>query len=409
MHNFENCTKCTVCTVYCPVSAVNPSYPGPKQAGPDGERLRLKKPRYFNEALKYCLNCKRCELACPSNVPIADIIQSARIRYTRSAPSLRDRMLAETDVVGRLATAVAPVVNTALRSPAIKAVLGATAGIAPQRTMPAYARERFTTWFRRNAEESQKQYPRQVTFFHGCYVNYNNPDLGRDLVAVFNAFGIGIRLMADEKCCGIAKIANRLTARASRDALINLESIRCAVAETGNPVVATGSTCTYTMRDEYPHLLGLDNADVRDNITLAVKFLYSLIESGEVTPVWRDDVSMRLAYHVPCHMQKLGWTYYTTSLMRMIPGVELTVLDADCCGMAGTYGFKKENYRYSSEIGRPLFDKLADLSPDMVVSDCETCKWQIEMSTPFKVENPVTILARTLDLEKTAARNRKNH
>ena len=81
-NNFEQCIKCTVCTVYCPVVPVNPLYPGPKQAGPDGERLRLKKGLFFDNTLKYCLNCKRCEVACPSGVRIGDIIQSARIKYS---------------------------------------------------------------------------------------------------------------------------------------------------------------------------------------------------------------------------------------------------------------------------------------------------------------------------------------
>ena len=65
---FESCIKCTVCTTTCPVSRVNPRYPGPKQAGPDGERLRLKDGALYDEALKYCINCKRCEVACPSDV-----------------------------------------------------------------------------------------------------------------------------------------------------------------------------------------------------------------------------------------------------------------------------------------------------------------------------------------------------
>ena len=77
-NNFEQCIKCTICTVYCPVAAVNPNYPGPKQAGPDGERLRLKKFNFYDESLKYCINCKRCEVACPSNVKIGDIIQDRK-------------------------------------------------------------------------------------------------------------------------------------------------------------------------------------------------------------------------------------------------------------------------------------------------------------------------------------------
>ncbi|VTM89860.1 Anaerobic glycerol-3-phosphate dehydrogenase subunit C [Raoultella ornithinolytica] len=80
---FESCIKCTVCTTSCPVSRVNPRYPGPKQAGPDGERLRLKDGALYDEALKYCINCKRCEVACPSDVKIGDIIQRARAQYSQ--------------------------------------------------------------------------------------------------------------------------------------------------------------------------------------------------------------------------------------------------------------------------------------------------------------------------------------
>lgn len=84
-HSFESCIKCTVCTTYCPVAKVNPLYPGPKQAGPDGERLRLKDPALYDEALKYCTNCKRCEVACPSDVKIGDIIQRARADFARAS------------------------------------------------------------------------------------------------------------------------------------------------------------------------------------------------------------------------------------------------------------------------------------------------------------------------------------
>ena len=102
--NFEQCIKCTVCTVYCPVAAVNPLYPGPKQAGPDGERLRLKRPEFFDESLKWCLNCKRCEVACPSNVRIGDIIQAARIKHSKKKPGLREYILANTDFMGTMAS-----------------------------------------------------------------------------------------------------------------------------------------------------------------------------------------------------------------------------------------------------------------------------------------------------------------
>ncbi len=405
-NGFEQCIKCTVCTVYCPVVPVNPLYPGPKQAGPDGERLRLKKGVFFDESLKYCLNCKRCEVACPSGVRIGDIIQSARIKYSRHSPSLRDMILASTDLVGSTATIAAPIVNSVVRLKPVKAVMDGVMKIDKHRTFPEYASRTFESWYRKHARASQDGYRNHLSYFHGCYVNYNFPKLGIDFVKVMNALGYGVHLLGGEKCCGVALISNGMINSAKKNAAHNVGLFKESVENRKYPVVATSSTCTFTVRDEYPHLLGVDNSSVRDNIFLATRFIYGLIDEGKVKLVFRKDYGRKIAYHTPCHLEKLGWGIFSTSLMKMIPGVTFSMLDSNCCGIAGTYGFKKENYQVSQAIGKPLFDQICSIAPDVVVTDCETCKWQIEMSTPFKVMHPVSILAEALDLEATAAANR---
>lgn len=404
-NNFEQCTKCTICTAYCPVVEVNPLYPGPKQAGPDGERYRLKEPMYYDMGLKYCLNCKRCEVACPSGVRIGDIIALAKAKNGPKIPKLRDVVLANTDFVGSVATVVAPVVNTTLRMGAVKKVMDVTLGVDHHRTMPAYASQKFTTWFRKEAAAKQREFERSVTYFHGCYANYNYPQLGKDLVKLLNAIGYGVNLMEGERCCGVAKIVNGLMKDATRDAKRNIGQMRRAV-EMGDQIVTTSSTCTFTLRDEYEHVLGLDNSDVRDSISLATRFIYRLVESGQVRLAFRDDFRMRAAYHSACHIEKLGWSIYSTTLLRMIPGMELIMLPSQCCGIAGTYGFKKENYKYSQAIGQPLFDHIEKLGVEIVTTECETCKWQIEMSTSAKVMNPISILAEAIDVEKTRELNK---
>lgn len=395
-NNFEQCIKCTVCTVYCPVAAVNPDYPGPKQAGPDGERLRLKKPNFYDEALKYCINCKRCEVACPSNVKIGDIIQLARIRYSEKKPKLRDFMLANTDLVGTLSTPLAPIVNVTLGLKPVKAVLDGVLKIDHRRTFPKYAFGTFESWYKKEAAR-QAAYPEQVSYFHGCYVNYNNPQLGKDLVKVMNAFGVGVQLLKKEKCCGVALISNGFIEQARKQANINIRSIREAVIEKKMPVIATSSTCTFTIRDEYPHLLGIENTDVRDQMELATRYIYRLMSRKKVQLNFRKDKKLKIAYHTPCHLEKLGWAYYSIELLKLIPNVELTVLDSQCCGIAGTYGFKKENYKTSQDIGESLFRQIEAADFDYVVTDCETCKWQIEMSTTKRCEHPVSILAMALE------------
>ena len=405
-NNFEQCLKCTVCTVYCPVAAVKPEYPGPKQAGPDGERLRLKKPAFFDESLKYCLNCKRCEVACPHDVRIGDIIQSARIKHSTKKPGLREMMLANTDFMGTVATTMAPVVNASLGLKPVKAILDSVMKIDAHRTFPKYASQKFETWYHRHAEADQAKYAHHVSFFHGCYINYNYPQLGKDFVRVMNALGYGVHLLDREKCCGVALISNGLIDQARHQAEINLDSVRKSAAK-GMSVIGASSTCVFTMRDEYPHLLGIDNADVRENINLATRFIFSLIDSGKAKIAFRPDYKLHLAYHTACHMEKMGWAIYSIEALRMIPGVKLTVLPSQCCGIAGTYGFKKENYPTSQAIGSTLFRKIEEIKPDYVVTDCETCKWQIEMSTSVSVKHPISILADALDFDRTTALNLK--
>ena len=400
VNNFEQCLKCSICTVYCPVSAVTPLYPGPKQAGPDGERYRLKNKEFFDEALKMCLNCKRCEVACPNDVHIGDIIQAARIKYSTHKPSLRDMMLANTDLVGTMASPFAPIANPVLKLKPMKAVLHSVMGIDKHRTFPDYSNRKFESWFKKEAAPNQDQYSKHVSYFHGCYVNYNYPQLGKDFVKVMNAVGYGVHLLEKEKCCGVALIANGMPKQAKRQGEVNMTSMRKAIAQ-GHAVLTTSSTCTFTMRDEYDHLLGIDNHDVRDSISLATRFLLQLIEKGEIKLAFKKDYHKRVAYHSACHMERMGWVPYSTRLLRMIPGLDFVMLESQCCGISGTYGFKKENYERSQAIGSKLFANIDAANPDFVATDCETCKWQIEMSTGVKVLNPISILAEAIDIEKT--------
>lgn len=213
---FESCIKCTVCTTACPVSRVNPRYPGPKQAGPDGERLRLKDGALYDDALKYCINCKRCEVACPSDVKIGDIIQRARAQYSQQTPTLRDAILSHTDLMGTLSTPFAPLVNATTGLKPVRRLLDTALKIDHRRTLPKYGFGTFRRAYRQLAA-GQAQYGEQVAFFHGCYVNYNHPQLGKDLIRVVNALGTGVQLLSKEKCCGVPLIANGfLTKHASK-------------------------------------------------------------------------------------------------------------------------------------------------------------------------------------------------
>ena len=154
------------------------------------------------------------------------------------------------------------------------------------------------------------------------------------------------------------KIQKIIIEQAKKQAKMNIEAIRESVLVKNMPVIATSSTCAFTIRDEYPHLLSVDNADVREQVELATRYVYRLMARQGVKLKFKQNQKIRVAYHTPCHMEKLGWAYYSIELLKLIPNVELTVLDSQCCGIAGTYGFKKENYKTSQDIGESLFRQI---------------------------------------------------
>lgn len=396
--SFESCIKCTACTAVCPVSRNNPFYPGPKQSGPDGERLRLKSADFYDEALKYCTNCKRCEVACPSDVKIGDIIIRARNTHVerQNKPlkhKLRDAILSNTDLMGKLNTPLAPVVNTITGLKATRFLLEKTLNVSKHRTLPKYSFGSFRNWYLKKEAARQAQFSEKVAYYHGCYVNYNNPQLGKDLIDVFNAMNIGVVLLEKEKCCGLPLTVNGFPKRAKELAAFNVNQIEKVVEELN--VVGTSSSCTMNLRDECHHILGIDNTKIRPHLDIVTRYLYKLFQQGKRLPL--KPMPLRLAYHTACHVDKAGWAPYTLDVIRQIPGVEVVMLPSQCCGIAGTYGFKSENYDVSQAIGKNLFDHINNGGFDFVISECETCKWQIDMSSNLTCLHPISLLAMALD------------
>ena len=400
--NFQDCLKCNICAEVCPMMEANPLYPGPKQAGPDELRYRIKDSAFFDNALKYCLNCKRCEVACPSGVKVGDIVARAKIKYGHSQHKMRDLMLSSTDLVGGMATTFAPIVNLALSLGITKSVLDSTFGVSAHASMPKYASKRFEQWFK-TVKAHQEGYSRFVEYFHGCYVNYNYPQLGQDFVTLMNACGYGVHILEKQKCCGVALIANGFASQATSAAKANLASIRKA----SQPVLTTSSSCTLTIKEEYSTILDQDTSDIQSKVQMAVKWLYDRIDRGEVRLAFRKDFKMKAAYHTPCHLQKLGNQIYSIALLKMIPGLDLKVLEQKCCGISGTFGFKKENYAISQKIGSQLYESIYAANPEVVITDCETCKWQIEGACEIPVFNPISILVQALDIEQTTKLNER--
>lgn len=393
--SFDHCIKCTVCTMYCPVSQATHLFPGPKQSGPDAERLRIKNPELVDASLKYCTNCKRCEIACPSDVKIAEIIQSAKWKYVKVhwfRP--RDFFMSRTDLVGGLATLFSSLTNFIINLKIVKVFMHLFLKIPYRSVFPAYQKGTFTRLYKRKFLKEQKAFEKRVVFFHGCYINYNNHSLGKDIIKVMNALGYGVDL-AKEKCCGVPLIANGYIEKAKKNAKYNIESL----GKTGEtPIISASSSCSYALMHEYPSFLELDNSSYIDRLDYITKFIYDEFTAGNIPDM--KPAGIRCAYHSPCHLERMGGVIYTLGVLKMIPGLDLVVLNSECCGIAGTYGFKNENYEISRSVGQNLFRLIEKAEPEFVITDCETCRMQIEMNTKYEVLHPVTLIAMALKEKK---------
>ncbi len=390
--SFDHCIKCTVCTIYCPVAKATHLFPGPKQSGPDAERLRIKSPELVDSGLKYCTNCKRCEVACPSDVKIADLIQEAKWNYGKKHFSLRNFLLSRMDWMGILLSPFSPIVNFFTGQRIVKFFMEMFIGIASGRSFPQFKTGSFQKWFKKETPD-QKIFPEQVVYFHGCSVNRMDHDLGKDLVKVLNAMNIGIQV-PEQKCCGVPAIANGDVKRAKKNARFNIASLDKASGKEKKKIIQTCSSGSYALKYEYKNFLHMDNNEIYDNIEYVTKFLFDQFEKGNMPKM--NPVHIRAAYHSPCHLERMGGVMYTIDVLKRIPGLDLVILHSECCGLSGTYGFKKEYFDISKSVGSELFKRIEAATPEIVITDCVTCKWQIENFTPYEVVHPLTLIARAI-------------
>jgi glycerol-3-phosphate dehydrogenase subunit C len=295
--------------------------------------------------------------------------------------------------MGGVATRVSFLVNLFITLPPVKFFLDRFLRIPSERRFPRYARGTFRSWYRKH-RRTQEAFAEKAVYFHGCYVNYNNHELGKDVVTVLNAMNVGV-IVAEEKCCGVPLIANGYIEKARKNARFNIDSLAAAASGNGARIVSASSSCSFALKHEYRNLLELDNSAIFDSLYYITRFIHERFQKGNV-PNLRP-VPIRAAYHSPCHLERMGGVMNTIEVLKKIPGLDLTILHSECCGIAGTYGFKKEYYKVAQKVGSELFKRIERAAPQIVITDCETCKWQIEMSTPYRVEHPVTVLARAID------------
>ena len=393
-NNTDVCIRCATCMAVCPVSRVTPKFPGPKQAGPGAERFRRPGEPSVDEWIDLCIGCHLCDIVCSSGVNISELNLIAKAKYLdEKGRPFRDWLLTHAYLFGRLGSLFSPLANLLLRNSTVRWMVEAILRIDRRRELPGYDSSTFRQWFKEHYSKGNKKVVstrNRVAYFYGCYINTNEVDVGKATVQVLEANGFEVTL-PPQRCCGIPMLGNGDFKGAKKMGLHNVSSFLQTV-RSGLDLVFSSTSCGYMIKHDYGHLLNIPGSEEVAKCTFDIfEFLRNLRESNGFNKNFKE-LSVKAAYFAPCHLRALGTGLPALEILRLIPGLKIEMIDADCCGMGGAFGFKKEKYEISQEIGNDLAEAVDRLNPEVILSDCEGCRLQIRHLTGLKVLHPIQIL-----------------
>ncbi len=385
----DHCVKCTICETHCPVSAVTPLFSGPKFVGPQAERFRHDES--VDHSLDYCSSCGTCTLVCPQGVQIAELNSQARAVMKSDHMPVRDQLISRTTLMGMAMTPVAPIANAALRIKPLRTVVEKVMGIHRDAPMPTARTQTLSGWLKKRTPPTRKPTRGAVVFFHGCAGGYFEVETSKRSIEVLEHLGFEV-VVPKQGCCGLAQQSNGLFDGATEQVLKLCDDLRAAGKEL--TIISSSGSCTGMLKHEAHEIMGVDDARLKDvgtRIRDIMEFLLELHDAGEL-PTDFKTIDLTVPYHAPCQLKAQGMGQPAMEVLRLIPGVVPVESGVTCCGIAGTYGLKKEKYEIAQAVGKPLFEMVKATNPDLALCDTETCRWQISKSSGVRTEHPIFLV-----------------
>jgi len=234
---------------------------------------------------------------------------------------------------------------------------------------------------------------KRLAYFAGCFARFHDPQGEAEAtVKVLEANGVEV-VVPEQRCCGIALITMGAERSVVADARRNLE-VLLPLVDRGFTVVASAPSCGLALIEDYPRILGTEEARHLAAHTIDIhQYLWQLHERGELRTDFRP-VPISVVYHNACHSVAQGIVEEPIKLLKLIPGVEVRPIDDSCCGIAGTYGMKSENYERAMEIGAPLFHEIERTKAEAILTGCGTCNIQVAHGVKREVVHTMAILRR---------------
>ena len=379
---FDICHGCRRCVSLCQSF---PTLFDQVDATADGEVHGVKKEAYWS-VVDQCYLCDLCFMTkCPYTPPHPWnldfphlMLRAKAIKFKQGGVKAGEKFLASTDVHGQFAgiPVVVQTVNAVNKTKLARRVMDKALGVHPEAWMPELATQRFR-WSapkqgRATIVNNGQRSPGKVAIFATCYVNYNEPGIGHDLVKLLEHNDIPYVIVDKESCCGMPKLELGDLDAVARHKAANMPLL-ARYARDGYAIVSAVPSCTLMFKQELP-LMFPDCADtlaVQEAMFDPFEYFIARHKDGLLKIDFKTALG-RVSYHIPCHgrVQKIGKK--TEEMFKLIGSkVELTLNTVErCSGHAGTYGVKTATHKIAMKIGKPVFKAMARDQPDVISSDC---------------------------------------
>ncbi len=344
-----------------------------------------------------CIGCKACAAECPSSVDMGKIKVEFLAQYYRAnGTPLRARLFGHIAALSRMGSGpLAPLANATMRHPLARAIMERTLGVSRERTLPAFAPEPFTSWFRKRG--APQGTAKQVVLFNDSFNTWNEPHIAIAATEVLEALGYEV-LLPGHRCCGRPMMSEGLVEDA-RQAALNVVSRLAAHVAAGIPVVGLEPSCLLMLRDEYRYLLPDDERveHVAQKAMLFEEFIAQLADRGELELAF-EKAARKLLLHGHCHQRALVGTGPSMRALGLPENYEVEEVDSGCCGMAGSFGYEREHYELSLKMAeRRLLPAVREADADtLIVAAGTSCRHQILHGSGRQALHPAEVLRNAL-------------
>lgn len=352
----------------------------------------------LKEVFDLCLSCKACATECPSNVDIASAKAEFLYQYHKSnTPTFSDKLFAKSSHYNKLASRFPRLANSLFSNSFTSILIKYSCGIAMKRSLPLVSTNSFTKSIHEHIYQADK-YIKKVFLFVDEFSNYLDSELAVDSYLLLSKLGYKVSII-DRLDSGRALLSKGFLKEAEEVANYNIEQLKGVISKT-TPLIGIEPSAILSFRDEYLRLANDKTAaeTIAENSFIIEEFLSSEIELGAIKPEKFTLEEKTIKIHTHCHQKALSNQKVTFDILNLPLNYKPTIIHSGCCGMAGSFGFEKDKYEVSMQIGElKLFPAVRSASEAVIIAANGTsCRQQIKDGTKRKALHPVSILKNAL-------------